>query len=174
MSLLPFVSFDPCDSLAEVNELLRRWKHRMGPLARPCNDSTAYLLRHEGMPVGLATTSGLIREVAGGGLTWATRENTIELSRLCAARPHLCRVVLRLWREFVFPALGRTYALSYQDADIHSGATYRFDGWVRMAFSRHGGFDQRSGRPGRNKWIWLWTADEARRSWMREQAELAA
>jgi hypothetical protein len=33
----------------------------------------------------------------------------------------------------------------------------RFDGWRRVGFSRSG-IDQRSGRRGRNKWIWLWEA----------------
>jgi antitoxin VapB len=84
-----------------------------------------------------------------------TRENTIELSRLCAARAGLCRVALRLWREFVFPTLGYQYAVSYQDADLHNGNTYRFDGWERVGYS-HSGTDTRSGRSGRDKYAWAW------------------
>lgn len=94
-----------------------------------------------------------------GGLHHLTRENTCELSRLCAERPHLCRVALRLWREFVFPQLGYRYVISYQDADMHSGNTYRFDGWKRAGFSSSG-TDTRSGRRGRRKWIWVWERQE--------------
>lgn len=67
-----------------------------------------------------------------------------------------------MWREFVFPVLPADFAISYQDADLHSGNTYRFDGWARLAFSRSGGIDQRTGRSGRNKWVWAWPADAAR------------
>ena len=83
------------------------------------------------------------------------RDNTIELSRLCASRGGLCRVALRLWREFVFPAMGYEFAVSYQDADLHNGNTYRFDGWERVGRARSG-TDTRSGRPGRDKWVWVW------------------
>jgi hypothetical protein len=89
------------------------------------------------------------------GCDYMTRANTIELARLCASRSGLCRVALRLWREGVFPLFGVQYAMSYQDADLHSGNTYRFDGWRRVAFSSSG-TDQRSGRKGRRKWIWQW------------------
>lgn len=84
-----------------------------------------------------------------------TRANTVELSRLCAAEPWACRVALRLWRECVFPGTGAQYAVSYQDAVIHSGNVYRFDGWSRSGFSS-GGTVIWSGRRGRRKWIWVW------------------
>ena len=103
----------------------------------------------------MTTTAHLICKCVGGGMRHLTRENTIELARLCAVRPGLCRVALRLWREGVFPLLGYQTAISYQDADLHNGNTYRFDGWQRIAYSRSG-TDTRSGRKGRNKWIWLW------------------
>lgn len=90
-----------------------------------------------------------------------TRANAVELSRLCAERKHLCRVALRLWREFVFPALSADVAISYQGADLHTGATYRFDGWQRAAYARAGGDDPRSGRKARNKWIWIWPPEAA-------------
>ena len=38
-----------------------------------------------------------------------------------ADRPGLCRVVLRLWRELVFPFTGYEYAISYQDEQLHTG-----------------------------------------------------
>lgn len=152
--ILPPVTFEEID-LATANACLVEWGHRMGPLLRGNQAGTHYALYHEGRPVAVAMTSTLIRERVGGGLGHLTRENCMELSRLCAVRPGLCRVALRLWREFVFPALGVPFAISYQDADLHSGNTYRFDGWKRMAYS-HSGTDKRSGRKGRDKWIWVW------------------
>lgn len=154
--MFPLVSFEQVN-LAAANGCLERWGHKMGPLLRGKEQGTHYALMHNGEPVAIAMTSSLIRECVGGGLGHLTRENCCELSRLCAVRPGLCRVALRLWREFVFPGLGYAHAISYQDADLHNGNTYRFDGWRREAFSRSG-TDQRSGRKGRNKWIWVWSA----------------
>jgi antitoxin VapB len=148
------VTFEPID-LPAANDLLVQWGHKMGPLLRGKQRGRHYALRHDGEPVAVAMTSTWIREHVGGGLQHLTRDNCIELSRLCAERPGLCRVALRLWREFVFPAFRYRYAISYQDADLHTGNTYRFDGWRRVGFSRCG-TDSRSGRPGRNKWVWLW------------------
>jgi hypothetical protein len=151
--LFGFVAFEDV-SLAEANVMLTSWGHKMGPLARGNQGATCHALMHEGLPVAVTTASNLISGVVGS-CPWMTRENTIELSRLCASRSGLCRVALRLWREFVFPALGYEYAVSYQDADLHNGHTYRFDGWERVGRSRSG-TDTRSGRPGRDKWIWAW------------------
>ncbi len=153
--LIAPVTFEPID-LAAANGCLTAWGHKMGPLLRGKEAGTHYALMHEGRPVAVAMTSGLIREYVGGGLGHLTRDNCCELSRLCAERAGLCRVALRLWREFVFPAIGREFAISYQDADLHNGNTYRFDGWKREAYSRSG-TDTRSGRKGRNKWIWVWS-----------------
>lgn len=158
--MFPLVTFDQA-SLVQANELLERWHHRMGPLLR--GNSAAlhcHVLSVHGDPVGLACTSSLIRERVGGGLGHLTRANTIELSRLCARESWACRVVLRLWRETVFPGLGVEAAISYQDADLHTGNTYRFDGWRRAGYS-HSGADSRTGRQGRNKYIWVWPPEAA-------------
>jgi hypothetical protein len=158
VSLFPFVSFDRV-TLAQANARLEEWGHRMGPLQRGGADTAggdAFALCAEGRPVAVVTHSYLIAGVVGGGLWHLTRENTVELSRLCACRPHLCRVALRLWRELVFPTLGRPYAISYQDRDLHTGATYRFDGWERHAVVLHSGRDTRTGRRGRDKYVWVW------------------
>lgn len=144
-------------SLSEANCLLVEWGHKMGALQRGNQGAICHALFHEGSPVALTTVSTTIAPVIGGGLTMLRRNNTIELSRLCAVRPGLCRVAIRLWREFVFPKLGYEYAISYQDADLHNGNTYRFDGWRRAAFA-HSGTDTRSQRPGRDKWVWVWPA----------------
>lgn len=159
-ALFPVVTFDSI-SLARANALLVAWGHRMGPLER--GNSAAlhcHALFVHGEPVALATSSSLIREHVGGGLDFLTRANTIELSRLCAREPWACRVALRLWREAVFPGTGYDVAISYQDADLHTGNTYRFDGWRRLGFSSSG-TDSRTGRRGRRKWIWCWSRDQS-------------
>jgi hypothetical protein len=159
MSFFPLVSFDEI-SLERANDCLRAWGHRMGPMERGNAVGLHYALYENGEPVAVAMAASLIRECVGGGLGHLTRDNTIELGRLCAARPGLCRVALRLWREFVLPRMGYPVAISYQDADLHNGNTYRFDGWTREAFSSSG-TDQRSGRKGRRKWIWVWRVPAA-------------
>ena len=127
----------------------------MGPLHRGNQSAVCHMLFNKGRPLAVTTASNLIRTNVGGGLIMLTRENTIELSRLCASRKDICRVALRMWREFVFPNLEYKYAVSYQDAHIHNGNTYKFDGWRKLGFS-HSGTDYRSGRKGRDKWIWVW------------------
>lgn len=163
LHLAPIAVLQEC-SVAEANALLVAWKHKMGPLTRAINgEPGAHILVHNGAAIAVATTSTLIREGVGGGLREVlTRGNTLELSRLCAARPSINRAMLRLWRELVFPSFGYPFAISYQDADLHSGNTYRFDGWLRMRYEPSHGVDQRSGRRGRNKWIWGWPAAELR------------
>ncbi len=152
--MFPLCSFEEI-SLIEANQLLVQWGHKMGAIKRGNQAGINYALMNNNKPVAVAMTSTLIRECVGGGLKHLTRENCCELSRLCAERTGLCRVALRLWREFVFPQLGYEYAISYQDADLHNGNTYRFDGWERQAYSSSG-TDKRSGRKGRKKWIWVW------------------
>lgn len=154
VSMFPIASFSET-TLDHANELLIEWGHKMGPLHRGNQGATCYVLMYIDKPVAITTASNLISPVVGGGARYMTRENTIELSRLCASGKHLCRVALRLWREFVFPLMDYDYAVSYQDADLHNGNTYRFDGWQRVARSKSGP-DTRSGRPGRDKWIWQW------------------
>lgn len=145
-------------SIEEANTMLVAWDHKMGPLRRGDQRAWCHALIHEDRPVAVVTTSYLIRENVAG-LPMLVRDNTCELSRLCAARPGLCRVMLRMWREFVFPGLPFEHAISYQDADLHNGNTYRFDGWRRIGYSSSG-TDSRSGRKGRRKWIWGWACDE--------------
>jgi hypothetical protein len=148
--------------LRDANTALLLWQHKMGACSRPNADIWAHGMFEHGRLVSVAIGAGLIRETAGG----STRAEAIELARLCAARPDLCRVMLRLWREMVFPAFGRPWAVSYQDEALHSGDTYRFDGWVHLGRSRSG-TDSRSGRKGRNKTIWGWHADPIVRRAMR-------
>jgi len=155
VSLFPLVTFEQI-ALETANQCLRAWGHKMGALERGNEAGNHFALFHNGSPVAVCCQSTLIRPRVGGGMQHLTRENCCELSRLCAIRPHLCRVALRLWREFVFPELDYQFAMSYQDADIHNGNTYRFDGWTRSEEIARSGQDTRSGRKGRNKWVWVW------------------
>lgn len=152
----PLVSFDAIGP-DELNWCLTKWEHKMGPLNRP-TPPRAHGLRHNGRLVAVTATDYL----AAAEVQGLSRGEAVELSRVCAERRDLNRATLRLWREFVFPAMcavrGCTWAISYQDAAEHSGGLYRFDGWVRLGFS-HSGKDTRSGRPGRDKYVWAWHAD---------------
>lgn len=145
-------------SAADANRLLTAWEHKMGPCNRPNFDMWAHALFHNGEPVALAVTAGLICPVVAG----MTRDQAVELARLCACRPGLNRVMLRCWREFVFVPMtqrhGWSWAISYQDERLHLGDTYRFDGWVALQRTRSG-TDSRSGKRGRNKTVWGWTPD---------------
>lgn len=141
--------------IERANSLLIAWGHKMGACHRPIGRVAAHALFHRDSPIALTIAADLIRESCGG---WS-RAQAIELARLCAQREHLCRPMLRLWREFVLPDLmrvgGYVVAVSYADQALHSGNTYRFDGWEAVAESRSG-TDQRSGRKGRRKTIWQW------------------
>lgn len=162
----PLISFDLIDE-EELNWSLDRWGHKMGPLLRPlAYGGCAHGLRHNGRLVGVCAWSALVRERCAG-LEWLPRETTTELSRVCAERPDLCRVVVRLWREFALPTIrevrGHDWAVSYQDS-AHTGDLYRFDGWVRLGRFKSGGKDQRTGRKGRSGWVWGWHPDPAERA----------
>lgn len=176
MSFLdPLVSFDTI-SADELNWCLRSWGHKMGELRRPEEYGFwAQALRHNGRMVAVTAANTLIRETCAGLLT---REEAVELSRVCAERPDLCRVAVRLWREFVLPPLrearGFSWAVSYQDSVIHGGGLYRFDGWVRLGVARSGAVDPRSGRAGRPRVVWGWHPDPAERSARRQPERLAA
>lgn len=151
----PFVSFDAI-SKDELNLCLVEWQHKMGPWERPDYGAARFHgLRHDGELVAVTAADALIREPTCG--LW--RHQAFELGRVCAAREHLNRVALRLWREFVFPAIcrqsGQSWVISYQDAVLHSGNLYRFDGWTKLGTSSSG-TDQRSGKKGRSKVIWGW------------------
>lgn len=149
----PLVSFDMI-SQAELNRCLVEWDHKMGPWQRPDYGSARFHgMRHNGELVAVLASDRLISEEVAG----LSREQAFELARVCAVREHLNRAALRLWREFVFPQIcrerGTSWVISYQDAVIHSGNLYRFDGWVQLGKSRSG-TDARSGRKGRSKVIW--------------------
>ena len=165
----PFVSFDTINR-DELNDCLVTWGHKMGPIMRPeYRKPVDFGIRHHGELVAVVACDSLIRDTCG-----LTRDDAFELSRLCAARPGICRAAIRLWREFAYPEIARAWGapwgISYQDAIQHSGNLYRFDGWVRLGFTTSG-IDPRAlpgTAPVRKKVVWGWNADpeamEARRS----------
>src|SRR5271154_2656092 len=112
--MFPLVTFDEIP-LERANECLVAWLHKMGPINRPnFGGETSHGLSYQGELVAITTTSSLISANVANRDD-LTRANTIELSRLCSSSPHLCRVALRLWREFVFRPLKYQFAISYQD-----------------------------------------------------------
>lgn len=147
--------------IGDANRLLELWGHKMGACRRPNADLWAHALYAHGNPIAVTVTAALVNKTCAG----LTRNQAVELARLCADRPNINRVMLRLWRELVFPALsaqrGWTWAVSYQDERLHSGNTYRFDGWVKLREHSRSGIDQRSGRKGRTKTIWGWRLPDA-------------
>lgn len=159
MLVAPIASLEAIDR-GELNRRLVQWDHRMGPWERPSYREVFHALCHHGEPIAVTAAGDLIRETCAG----LDRSQAFELGRLCAARPDLCRAMLRLWRELIFPSLcrahGWSWVVSYQDAAMHSGNLYRFDGWTKLGESRSG-TDARSGRKGRSKVIWGWQAREA-------------
>lgn len=161
--LAPIAHIEAIDR-SELNRCLVAWGHKMGPLTRPNFTIEAHhALFESGEPVAVIAAGETVREVVGQ--TGLRREDCVELMRLCAARPHLCRPMLRLWREFVLPSLfavhQRRIAISYQDEALHSGDVYRFDGWALIGKGGRGGPDSRTGRPGRKLKIWAWPPEAA-------------
>lgn len=159
----PMLGLYPVDR-DTANSLLEAWGHRMGPMRRPSYAIEAHhALLHDGEPVALAMSGEPVRETVGQ--SGIARSVCVELTRLCAARPHLCRPMLRLWREFVFPAVaarhGRRLAVSYQDEALHRGDVYRFDGWLDICRAGGGGGNSRTGRPSRKMRVWAWPPEVA-------------
>lgn len=160
--LLPPLAVVQEISRDEANGYLVAWGHRLGALERPeFAPDRAHALLHHGKAVAVTTASTLSTPRVGAGWECLTRENTIELSRLCAARRELTRAMLRLWRELIFPSLGKVHAVSYQDAAMHRGDLYRFDGWRRLGETRSGMDARAVGYRCRRRVIWGWLQPEA-------------
>jgi DNA-binding XRE family transcriptional regulator len=140
---------------SDADKALIGWGHKMGPCRRPAGLLRSHGLFEGGRLCALTVTADLCSPTCAG----FSRSQAIELARLCAERPDLNRAMLRIWREFIFPGFERPWAVSYQDEALHSGDTYRFDGWTRLQEHAHSGVDTRSGRPGRTKTVWGWHAD---------------
>jgi hypothetical protein len=153
----PLVAFDAIDH-ERLNGALLAWGHKMGPLHRPRYGTFggAYGLVHDGQLVAVVAHEKMIAASTCG----LDRNDAFELARVCAIRPHLCRVALRLWREFVFPRAaqvgGYTWAISYQDRVQHRGDLYRL-GHTSSGTDARGRGGKRTGR---RKTVWGWSMDE--------------
>lgn len=162
MPIDPLGSFDLIGR-DEANEFIERCGHQMGAIRRPLFRAPIdFGLREKGELIAVATADTLIRPTAG-----LTRHDAFELSRLCAAAPRLCRLMLRMWTEIGYPEIVRTWgtpwAISYQNALLHTGDLYRFDGWVKLKYST-GGRDPRAlldTVTARRRVLWGWNASRA-------------
>lgn len=158
----PLISFDRIDR-DEMNECLVAWAHRMGPINRPTfKEPVDFGLRICGELVAVVAADSLIRPTCG-----FSRSDAFELSRLCAKDRALTRAAIRLWREVAMPlivrAWGTPWAISYQNAVMHRGDLYRFDGWQRVGWSA-GGADPRAAGgtvSAKRRVIWGWHADHS-------------
>jgi hypothetical protein len=167
----PLVSFDTI-SRDELNRCLGAWGHKMGPITRPeYRAPIDFGIRHHGELVAVVACDSLIRATCG-----FEREDAFEVSRLCAVRPYICRAAIRIWREFAYPdiarAWGAPWAISYQNAVMHRGDLYRFDGWQRVGWSS-GGSDPRAAAgtvSAKKRVIWGWHGDHTVRA-NRKQAD---
>jgi len=156
-----------------ANEALVTWQHRMGPLNRPIYAKPYdFGLFIAGKVAAVITADTLIRPTCGFG-----RADAFELSRLCASDRALSRVALRLWREVAMPeiveAWASPWAISYQNALMHRGDLYRFDGWQRVGWST-GGADPRAAAgtvSAKKRVIWGWHADHGTRIARRQSDE---
>lgn len=172
LMLAPPVAHLEAIERSNLNRLLVEWGHRMGPYRRPNYTFEAHhAFFVHGEPVAVSASGETVRETVGR--TGIARGEVVELVRLCASREHLCRPMLRLWREIIFPALSERYqrpiAISYQDEALHSGNLYRFDGWIDLGKGGGGGPDTRTGRVGRSLRIWGWAADRNDRDALRQR-----
>lgn len=161
----PLISFDLIGR-DEANDCLERWGHRMGPINRPIFRAPMdFGLREMGELQGVICCDTLIRETCG-----FTRRDAFELSRMCAAAPRINRALIRLFTEFAFPAVtrawGTPWAISYQNAKMHRGDLYRFDGWLRLR-ETCGGADPRAAKStvsAQKRVIWGWHPSSAVRA----------
>lgn len=164
MMLIPHIFHVEAIDRTTLNRCLVAWEHKMGPYTRPNYTIEAHhaLFRH-GEPIAVTASSETIRDSVGN--TTLGRFEVVELARLCASDPAWCRVMLRMWREGLFPdiasAHGRQFAISYQDEALHTGATYRNDGWAKIGGGGAKAVDRRSGRPARSCAIWAWPPSAA-------------
>lgn len=131
------VACDPMD-VDDVNLLLERWGHDLGRCNRPFRQE-GFGLFVDGEPVSVAMSASLISDHLSDadGAVVATRDETVELARLCTHPDErwATRVMLRLWRETCGPRWACwpvRVAASYSLNANHDGRIYRFDGWTKV------------------------------------------
>ena len=157
---IPAVGVYPV-TVAQANELLMHWGHKLGACERPFYSEAFALLVHQ-RPVAVAISASVVGQPVAG----FRRYEVVELARQAACEPWANRVMIRLWREVCAPAWKCwpvKAAVSYSHNGMHSGDLYRFDGWekVREDCGSSGGGTWSSPRAkgdpmhGR-KTLWIW------------------
>lgn len=117
-------------SVAEANQLLIRWEHKLGPCERPFHQE-AFVLEVAGRPVAVAVSASIVHGPVAGYRT----QEVVELARQAACEPWANRVMIRLWREAcapLWPCWPVKAAVSYHHEGLHTGNLYRFDGWEKI------------------------------------------
>lgn len=119
--------------MPEVNRLLTLWGHRLGAIRRPFH-SEGFALLVDQRPVAVAVSTSIVN----GPVAGYTRQQVVELGRLCAAPGNTWanRVLLRLWREVCAPRWACwpvLAAISYSHNAMHRGDIYRTDGWRKVS-----------------------------------------
>lgn len=151
-------------TVAEVNELLIAWGHRLGSCNRPFTQM-GYVLLRDGEPISVAMSASTVGTTSGG---WS-RQECVELARLCSApgEAWATRVMIRLWREVCgprWPDWPVKAAVSYQQNVHYTGNIYRFDGWQRVSEDCGASTQTNHGRPAYenapqtrgSKSLWVW------------------
>lgn len=158
---IPPVGLYPMDP-DDVNRLLDRWGHELGPCERPYTQQ-GWALELDGYPISVALSASTVSPTVAG----YRRTMVVELARLCAQPdyPWANRIMLRLWREVCaprWPDWPVQAAVSYS-LNTHTGNLYRFDGWEKRSMkcgSRGGGTYSRKRDPSEllagKKTLWIW------------------
>ena len=162
-------------TVADANDLLLAWGHRLGPIHRPFTQQ-AFALEVDGQPVSVAVSASVVSATVGG----FQRTEVVECARLCSdpEQAWASRIMLRLWREVCgprWPDWEPKAAISYSQNAHHRGDLYRLDGWLKVsrdAGSSGGGAWSRkryaSDAVYGKKTLWIWPYGEANRAvWTR-------
>jgi antitoxin VapB len=126
---MPICGFYPITN-DHANELLVKWKHKLGPCNRPFRMEVFALVVND-EPVSVAISASIVH----GPVYGYQVHEVLELARLASSNGWANRVMLRVWRECLAP----TYkswkpkaVVSYSHNALHSGDIYRFDGWKKV------------------------------------------
>jgi len=170
---MPICGGYPID-VEEANRLLIEWNHKLGPVERPFRQE-AFGLEICGKGLIAVAVSGSIingpisiRNDEGEVVRSYDREEVVELTRLASNVKWANRIMIRAYRELLAPAWKCwpvKAVVSYSKNEMHSGNTYRFDGWAKINDNcgarqamlnrgkrRYGNDDPRAG----SKSLWIW------------------
>lgn len=148
-------------SNVDADQKLVEFGHVLGACNRPFGrQSFGLILLGVGI-ISVAVSASTVNARCAG----YDRKEVVELAR-CASDPTFkwsTRVCLRLWRELAPKVWASKYwpvcaVVSYQNALIHSGNLYRFDGWRKVADvpggSGGGGWNRQKKYPPKSIWVY--------------------